>query len=124
MCDRSAADRVQFDPAAVTAGTFVVLITEDHVTDEATLRSALGTPAAYIGMIGSLRKVGIVLDHLRAGGFTCEALARVRAPIGLDLGGREPAEIALSVLAEIECVRHGGRPAPRSAPKGVDQVAA
>jgi xanthine dehydrogenase accessory factor len=111
------ADRVQFDPAAVTAHTFVVLITEDHITDEATLRRALDTPAPYIGMIGSLRKVGIVLDHLRADGYTDAALSRVRAPIGLDLGGREPPEIALSILAEIESVRHGGRAAPRSAAK-------
>ncbi len=111
------ADRVQFDPASVAANSFIVLITEDHVTDEATLRQALETPAAYIGMIGSLRKVGIVLDHLRADGYTDEALSRVRAPIGLDLGGREPAEIALSILAEIECVRHGGRAAQRSAAK-------
>ena len=92
----------------------MVLITEDHVTDEAALRQALPTPAPYIGMIGSLRKVGIVLDHLRADGFTQGQLARVRAPIGLDLGGREPAEIALAILAEIECVRHGGDGQPRS----------
>jgi xanthine dehydrogenase accessory factor len=114
------ADRVQFDPATVTGNSFIVLITEDHVTDEATLRRGLETPAPYIGMIGSLRKVGIVLHHLRADGYTDEALARVRAPIGLDLGGREPGEIALSILAEIESVRHGGRAAPRSAAKSVD----
>ncbi len=113
------ADRPQFDPATVTSSTFVVLITEDHVTDEAALRQALETPAPYIGMIGSLRTVGIVLEHLRADGFSDEVLARVRAPIGLDLGGREPAEIALSVLAEIECVRHGGRAAPRSMAKAI-----
>lgn len=107
-------DRPQFDPAAITDRTYVVLITEDHVTDEAALRRALPTPAPYIGMIGSLRKVGIVLDHLRADGFTADQLARVRAPIGLNTGGREPAEIALAILAEIECVRHGGDGRPRS----------
>ncbi|MGQ9490404.1 MAG: XdhC family protein [Anaerolineae bacterium] len=107
-------DRPQFDPAAITDATYVVLITEDHVTDEAALRQALPTPAPYIGMIGSLRKTGIVLDHLRADGFTADQLARVRAPIGLNTGGREPAEIALAILAEIECVRHGGDGRPRS----------
>lgn len=107
-------DRPQFDPAAVTASTYVVLITEDHVTDEAALRRALTTPAPYIGMIGSLRKTGIVLDHLRADGFTTDQLARVRAPIGLNTGGRAPAEIALAILAEIECVRHGGDGRPHS----------
>jgi xanthine dehydrogenase accessory factor len=107
-------DRPRFDPAAVTGSVYVVLITEDHVTDEAALRQALNTPAPYIGMIGSLRKAGIVLDHLRADGITEAQMARVRAPIGLNLGGREPAEIALAILAEIECVRHGGNGQPRS----------
>jgi xanthine dehydrogenase accessory factor len=111
------ADRPAFEAGEITGSTYVVLITEDHVTDEATLRQALGTPAPYIGMIGSLRKVSIVLDHLRADGFPAEDLARVRAPIGLDLGGRQPAEIALAILAEIECVRHGGSGQPRSYPK-------
>jgi xanthine dehydrogenase accessory factor len=108
-------DRPQFDPTAVTSLTYVVLITEDHVTDEAALRQALPTPAPYIGMIGSLRKIGILLGHLRAEGMGEEALARVRAPIGLDTGGREPSEIALAILTEIECVRHGGSGRPRSA---------
>ncbi|MCX6028828.1 MAG: XdhC family protein [Chloroflexi bacterium] len=107
-------DRPQFDPDAVTAATYVVLITEDHVTDEAALRQALSTPAPYIGMIGSLRKVGAILEHLRAEGFSEAQWARVHAPIGLDLGGRQPAEIALAILAEVECVRHGGSGQPRS----------
>jgi len=107
-------DRPQFNPTAVTSLTYVVLITEDHVTDEAALRQALPTPAPYIGMIGSLRKIGIILEHLRAEGASAETLARVQAPIGLDTGGREPAEIALAILAEIECVRHGGHGQPRS----------
>lgn len=111
-------DRPQFDPAAITGSTYVVLITENHVTDEAALRQALTTPAPYIGLIGSLRKVGVILGHVRADGVNEEVLAKVRAPIGLNLGGREPAEIALAILAEIECVRHGGNGQPRSAGKG------
>ena len=107
-------DRPLFDPTAITCSSYVVLITEDHVTDEAALRRALPTPAPYIGMIGSLRKVAIVLEHLRAEGESAETLARVRAPIGLDTGGREPAAIAMAILAEIECVRHGGNGRPRS----------
>ncbi len=107
----------QLDPAAVTDDTYIVLITENHATDERALRAVIHTPAAYIGMIGSRRKVGTVLEHLRADGVSEERLAQVRAPIGLDLGGREPAEIALAILAEIEMVRHGGCARPRSAPK-------
>lgn len=98
----------QFDPTAITPWTYVVLITEDHITDEQALRQVLDTPAAYIGMIGSRRKVSIIFDHLRAEGGPEERLARVHAPIGLDLGGRSPAEIALAILAEVVQVRYGG----------------
>jgi xanthine dehydrogenase accessory factor len=98
----------QLDPSTITAQTFVVLITEDHVTDEQALRQVLCAPAAYIGMIGSQRKTAAVLDHLRADKVAEDQLARVHAPIGLDLGGRSPAEIALAILAEIVQVRYGG----------------
>jgi len=110
------ADRPQLDPEAIGLGSYVVLITENHVTDEQALRQVLSTAASYVGLIGSRRKIDMIMDHLRADGFTAEQLARVRAPIGLDLGGREPAEIALAILAEIETVRHGGSGRPRSAP--------
>ena len=98
----------QLDPTAITPWTYVVLITEDHVTDEQALRQVLETPAAYVGMIGSQRKVEIIFDHLRAEGVSEERLADVRAPIGLDLGGRSPAEIALAILAEVVQMRYGG----------------
>ncbi len=101
------------DPAGVTAHTYIVLITEDHVADEAALRAVIESPAPYIGMIGSRRKCGLVLERLRTDGLPLALLARVRAPIGLDLGGRAPAEIALAILAEIEMVRHGGSAEPR-----------
>jgi len=104
----------QLDPATITPWTYVVLITEDHVTDERALRQVLDTPAAYVGMIGSRRKVGIVFDHLRAEGVSEERLARVHAPIGLDLGGRSPAEIALAILAEVVQVRYGGTGTPQA----------
>lgn len=112
--DLEHADRPPFDPSTITADTHVVIITEDHVTDEHALRNALSTPAAYIGMIGSQRKIGTIMENLRTDGFTDDKLARVHAPIGLDLGGREPAQIALAILAEIEMVRHGGRGRQRS----------
>ncbi|HID87685.1 MAG TPA: XdhC family protein [Anaerolineae bacterium] len=108
----------QLDPAAITPHTCVVLITGDHVTDEQALRQVLNTPAAYVGMIGSRRKVGIIFEHLRAEGVSEEQLARVHAPIGLDLGGRKPTEIALAILAEIEMVRHGGSGRPLSGSMG------
>lgn len=107
------ATTAEFDPATITPWTYVVLITATHQSDEEALRQALGTPAAYIGMIGSRRKVKTIFDHLRAEGVPDEELARVHAPIGLDLGGKSPAEIAVAILAEIIQVRYHGSGEPR-----------
>src|SRR5207245_3795339 len=64
--------------------------------------------SSYIGIICSLRCVSAVLNLLHEEGFPSEKLARVRAPIGLDLGGSTPEEIALCIMAEIVMLRHGG----------------
>ncbi|HEU5315450.1 MAG TPA: XdhC/CoxI family protein [Chloroflexota bacterium] len=112
------------DPETITPHTHVVIITEDHESDEAVLRRVVETPAAYVGMIGSRHKVDVILDHLRAVGVPETAIARVHAPIGLDLGGRLPEQIALAILAEIEMVRHGGTPCPRSTTPGRSAAAA
>lgn len=87
---------------------YVVIITADHVSDEAALRIALNAHTRYIGMIGSKSKLGVILDHLRADGYAQESLDRIHSPIGLDLGGPEPAEIALAIMAEIVATRRGG----------------
>jgi xanthine dehydrogenase accessory factor len=100
------------DPAIIAQSTYVVVITERHVSDEQALRQILNTPAAYIGMIGSQRKAEIIFAHLRAAGMSEAQLARVRAPIGLDLGGRSPAEIALAILAQVVQIRNGGSGKP------------
>jgi xanthine dehydrogenase accessory factor len=104
----------QFDPMAITPWTYVVIITETHVADEEALRQVLDTPAAYVGMIGSRRKIRAIFDDLQAEGASAERLSRVRAPIGLDLGGRQPAEIAVAILAEILQERCGGTGQPLS----------
>jgi xanthine dehydrogenase accessory factor len=96
----------------------VVIMTAEANADEDALRRVVSRPAAYIGMIGSRRKVAVVFEHLREGGISEEALRRVHAPIGLDLGGREPGEVALSVLAEMVAVRHGGSAQPLSGAQG------
>ncbi len=108
------ADRPKLDAKEIRPDTHIVLITEDHRTDEQALRELLSTPAAYIGMIGSQRKIRTILEHLRDEGFPDDQLSRLHGPIGLDLGGREPVQIALAILAEIEMVRHGGTGRPRS----------
>jgi xanthine dehydrogenase accessory factor len=89
------------------AGDGVVIVTPGHVDDEAVLRQALATDAGYIGMIGSGRKVATVLSHLRADGYDEGRIARVHAPIGIDIAAETPAEIALAIAAEIVSVWRG-----------------
>lgn len=105
---------VPFAGTSINGHTYIVLITEDYESDEAALRAVIESAAPYIGMIGSRRKCRMVLEHLRADGVAEALFARVRAPIGLDLGGTTPAEIALAILAEIEMVRHQGCAESRS----------
>lgn len=107
------ADVPGLESIRLTANSFIVLITTDHVSDEAALRQVINSPVRYIGMIGSRHKCGTILSHLRADGISEEALAHVYAPIGLDLGGPTPEEIAVSILAEVIAVRRGGKAATR-----------
>ncbi|MBI2988243.1 MAG: XdhC family protein [Deltaproteobacteria bacterium] len=111
------ADLSQLARDTIVANTYIVLATEDHIADEKALREVVPTAAVYIGLVGSRHKVAKIIERLRTGGFSETQLARVRAPVGLDLGGREPGEIALAVLAEIEAVRHGGSGRPLSMPR-------
>jgi len=103
------ADRPQLSPEAVTISTSVVLITEDHKTDELALRAVLETPAAYIGMIGSRRKRDQIFHRLRAEGFGEADLQRVHSPIGLNIGAETPEEIAVSITAEMIQIKRGVR---------------
>ena len=83
----------------------LVMVSRNYEIDRDALMAAVEqTGAGYIGMIGSTRKVRRVLDHLRESGVSEEKLARVYAPIGLDIGAESPAEIAISVLAEMLAV--------------------
>ncbi len=92
----------------ITPRTHIVLVTRAHSHDVQGLRAILDSPAAYIGMIGSQRRVWAVFKLLRDEGIPAEKLARVRAPIGLDFGSSTPEEIALGIMAEITLLRHGG----------------
>ncbi|GAB4473441.1 MAG: XdhC/CoxI family protein [Anaerolineae bacterium] len=97
----------ELEQITLSADTYVVLVTTDHISDEAALRQALASPARYVGMIGSAAKCQTIIGHLRDDGFDEERLSRVYAPIGLDLGGPTPEEIAVAILAEIVAVRRG-----------------
>lgn len=92
------------------ASAFVVLVTRAHEYDFECLREILGRAIQprYIGMVGSRRRVRAAFTALLDGGITQDKLATVHAPIGLDIGAETPAEIALSILAEITRVRRGG----------------
>jgi len=104
----------ELDAVALNEDSYVVLITTDHISDEAALRKVVTSPAGYIGMIGSRAKCQAIVEHLVADGFTDAQLSHVYAPIGLDLGGPTPQEIALAILAEIVIVRRGGSGQMRS----------
>lgn len=93
--------------------SYVVLVTRGHSLDVECLTTILDRPLAYIGMIGSKRRVRAVFDLLeREQGIARAPLERVHAPIGLAIGAETPAEIAVSIMAEIIAVRRSGsRPA-------------
>jgi xanthine dehydrogenase accessory factor len=93
--------------------TFVVLVTRGHRHDAQALEACIHRPTAYIGMIGSRRKVRLMRqDWIASGRATAEEFDRVYAPIGLDLGAVTPPEIATSVVAQLIAVRRKGN-APR-----------
>ncbi|HIC89872.1 MAG TPA: XdhC/CoxI family protein [Anaerolineae bacterium] len=93
----------------IDTDTYVVLITRGHQHDAECLAEVVHSPAAYIGMIGSRRRVRAVLQRLNEEqNIPMEKLQRVHAPIGIDIGAETPAEIAVSIMAEIVKVRRGG----------------
>lgn len=92
--------------------TFIVVATRGHKLDAHCLRAAVRTPARYVGLLGSRRKTILIERMLREEGVPEERLRAVHAPIGLDLGGRTPAEIALSILSELSAERYGGSGRP------------
>lgn len=85
----------------IDARTAVVTLTHDPRLDDPALQAALRSPAFYIGALGGRRTHEARFQRLREAGFDDADLARIRAPIGLDIGSRTPGEIAASVLAEI-----------------------
>lgn len=98
----------------INAMTHVVMVTRGHKHDEISLRTVVESPAFYVGMIGSKRRVATVLRHLAEDGVSQEALDRVHTPIGLDIGAETPEEIAVSIVAEMIMKRRGGTGRPMS----------
>jgi xanthine dehydrogenase accessory factor len=103
---------------AVDARTVICVLTHDPKFDVPLLKVALRTPAAYIGAMGSRRTHDDRLKRLRDEGLSDEELARLRSPLGLDIGARTPEETAVSIAAEIVQTRWGGTGRPLTALDG------
>jgi len=94
-----------FPKLKIDKSSYIVIVTRGHKTDEAVLELALGTPAKYIGMIGSKTKIKTLSGHLLAKGVPKELLDTVHTPIGLEIHAETPEEVAVSILAELVKIR-------------------
>ncbi len=93
--------------ADLPASAYVVVVTRGHQHDLDAMRALAARDLKYLGLIGSRAKVARIYDALLAEGMPAECLQRVHAPIGLDIGAVTPAEIAISILAELIAVTRG-----------------
>jgi len=100
---RAVLDRLTFDQ-----DDYVIAATRGHSFDAYVVERTAGSGAAYVGMLGSKRKRAVIWKSLEAAGVSAEALARVHSPIGVDIGADTPAEIAVSVVAELVKLRRMG----------------
>lgn len=105
-------ERDPFVDLSITRWDCIALVSRTYEYDERCLEAALRTPARYIGMMGSARKVGGTLAKLESRGLPVRGNPRLRIPIGLDIGDRSPGHIAASILAEVLQVawKKDGRP--------------
>ena len=95
--------RISYGPT-----TYVVVITRGHEHDALCLGEVLKHETGYVGLIGSRRRVSFVLEMLENRGVAKEKLTDTFTPIGIPIGGESPEEIALSIAAELVCVRNRG----------------
>ena len=96
---------VAFDGLSVGEDSYIVILTRGHLHDKNVLRQALQTPAGYVGMIGSTKKVAETFRALAEEGVSPEDISRVHAPIGLPIGAETPEEIAISIAAQLIQIR-------------------
>jgi xanthine dehydrogenase accessory factor len=94
--------------AQLTPATFALVMTRGHGHDEEALYHLAVSRCGYVGMIGSRRKIRLIFDDLAAKGVPAADLARVRAPVGFDIGSQTVPEIAVSVVAELIAARNLG----------------
>ena len=104
-----------FPQLAVNESAYLVIVTRGHKDDMRVLRWAVATPARYVGLIGSKRKVIEIYKILESEGVPRETLERVHAPIGVEIGALTPEEIGVSIVAELIAVRRNvAVPGPKS----------
>ena len=96
-----------FDGMETDENSYIIIVTRGHMGDYEVLKAALQQPNAYIGMIGSRKKVAATMKQLREEGIPQEKLDAVHSPIGLNIGAETPEEIAVSICAELIAVRAG-----------------
>lgn len=101
----------------LTAGTYVVLAAHEYKYELPILREALRAPVRFVGMLAGRKRGDAVRALLREEGLSEEEVGRLHSPIGLDIGGREPEEIALSIAAQLIAVREGKPIAHRAVPR-------
>jgi xanthine dehydrogenase accessory factor len=99
---------------AITPSTYCLIVTRGHAHDEEALYHLAPTPAGYVGMIGSRRKIKLIYEDLLARGIAEEALARVYAPLGFAIGSQTVPEIAVSIVAELIACRNLGHTIPEA----------
>ena len=104
----SSFDRL-FEKVPEYENSYYVIVTRGHIGDKACLMNILDSTFKYVGMIGSKSKIRLTMDSLREEGIPEEKLSEIYAPIGLDLGGQLPSEIAVSIAAEIIKVKNKNR---------------
>lgn len=104
---------------AIDSDTAVIIVTRGHRYDLDCLRATVHSNARYLGMIGSRRRVKELINIVLTEGAPADIERRLKAPIGLDIKAETPAEIAVSIAAELICVFHGGSGNPLSGRKEV-----
>lgn len=99
---QTAVEKITFD-----SWTAVLALAHDPLLDDPVLQAAMRSDAYYIGCLGSRKNHRLRLERLHKAGFDDQQLARLHGPVGLDIGGRSPGEIAISIMAQIIAVGHG-----------------
>ena len=101
-----------FPELPINPNTFIIVATRGHRYDNVALEAASRTPASYVGLLGSKRKIILIYEDLVRSGVPEARVREIRAPVGLDIHARTPQEIAVSIMAEVLMFRLGGTGAP------------